>query len=235
MTPLARTIVGRLDERYRAHANPERAAPMRAYMRDRFPFLGIVKPAREALDREIVRDLPEPTEADLEAIARACWAMPERELHYFAMRYLAKHAPKVASAAFLDVVRTLVTTHAWWDTVDDLAQNVVGPLVARHPELRATMDAWAEDEDPWIARTAILHQNKYRANTDPRRLFAYCRARASEKDFFMRKAIGWALRTYAAVDPDAVARFVEENEARLSPLSKREALRGVARAGKPRA
>src|SRR5690606_31963448 len=114
----------------------------------------------------------------------------------------------VASARFIDVVRELVTTKPWWDTVDALAPHTAGALVLAHPELVATMDRWVESEDMWVARTAILHQLAAKEATDAERLFGYCRLRAGDREFFIRKAIGWALRTHAARDADAVERFI---------------------------
>lgn len=227
---LSRTLLSRLVKAYEARANPTRAPAMKAYMRDQFEFLGLTRAERHEADREALAELPKPTEQDLAEIARACWKKAPREYQYFAATYLRKWTPKVASPAFVEVLRELIATKSWWDTVDELAQHALGSLVERHPELVTTMDAWAEDDDLWVARAAILHQNRYRAKTDAKRLFAYCRARATDKDFFMRKAIGWALRAYSATDPESVAAFVSKNEARLSPLSKREAMRGVERA-----
>lgn len=226
----SRTLIDRLSASYEAHRDPTQAPAMKAYMRDQFEFLGLKRDVRDALDREVLEGLPPPTERDLAAVARACWKKPHREYQYFAQKYLRQWTPKVASPDFVDVLAELITEKSWWDTVDDLAQHAAGSLVTKHPTLVTTMDAWAKSENLWLARAAILHQNRYRARTDARRLFAYCRARATEKDFFMRKAIGWALRVYAATDPDAVQAFVEKNESRLRPLSKKEALRGVARA-----
>lgn len=227
---LSSELMPLLSERYEARRDPARAPAMKAYMRDQFEFLGLDRATRDELDREVLSGLPSPTEQDLVAIARACWKKPAREYQYFAQKYLRKWTPKVASAAFVELLAELITTKSWWDTVDELAQHPLGALVSRYPELRPTMDVWSKSDDLWLARAAILHQNRYREQTDERRLFAYCRARAGETDFFMRKAIGWALRSYAATAPEAVTAFVEENAARLSGLSKREALRGVARA-----
>jgi len=113
--------------------------------------------------------------------------------------------------------------------VDELAKHVVGPLVAGSPALLARMDAWAAGGELWLARSAIVHQLGYRERTDTGRLFAYCAANAASTEFFLRKAIGWALREYARTDPAAVAAFVERNRDDLSGLSRREALKGVAR------
>jgi 3-methyladenine DNA glycosylase AlkD len=224
-TPLSRTVLDRLMLVYTAAANPADAGPMRAYMRDAFPFLGIKTPRRRELAKQIVRGLPAPDEADLRAVALACWAQPAREYQYFAVDWLVKHANR-PGPGFLTTVETLVTTRSWWDTVDALATRVVGPVVANHPVALSTMDKWAADDNLWLARTAILHQLHYKENTDTARLFGYCTALAGHRDFFIRKAIGWALRHYARTDPDAVAAYVRSTPG-LSPLSVREALKHV--------
>jgi 3-methyladenine DNA glycosylase AlkD len=220
------TILDRLVPVYGAAADPERAAGMRAYMRDQFPFLGIPTAARRALSREVLAGAPTPTGDDLRAVALACWELPEREYQYFASDLLGRHARRL-DPAFLDTVRYLVTTKSWWDTVDALASKVVGSIVDRHPETVATMDVWLVDENLWLARTAILHQLTYKERTDTARLFRYCLARADHKDFFIRKAIGWALRQYAWTDPVAVRRFVAAHATELSPLSVREATKNL--------
>ena len=133
----------------------------------------------------------------------------------------------MCEAGFLDVVRPLITAKPWWDTVDELAAHVIGPLVATYHGLIATMDDWSGDENMWLVRTAILHQVRYRETTDSERLFRYCAAQAGHRDFFVRKAIGWALREYAKVAPETVRAFVAEHSTELSGLSRREALKNV--------
>jgi 3-methyladenine DNA glycosylase AlkD len=125
---------------------------------------------------------------------------------------------------FIAVVERLVTTKSWWDTVDSLAKGGAGALVLRHPDLAATMDRWIDDGNIWLRRTAILHQLGFKERTDAARLFRYCALRAGEQEFFIRKALGWALREYSKVDAEAVRAFVSEHERELSGLSKREAL-----------
>lgn len=225
---LADALKERLPAAYAPVADPAAAERMRAYQRDQFPFLGIKMPVRERVDRavlaELLRELPPPTEDDLIAVGRGMWAMQEREYQYFAVRFLRRHL-KAASTALLPTVAELITTRSWWDTVDELAKHVVGPLIRRHPRLRADLDAWARGEQLWLARAAILHQLADRADTDSDRLFSYCLAQAASPEFFLRKAIGWALREYSRTDPAAVERFVTAHHAELSPLSRREALR----------
>jgi 3-methyladenine DNA glycosylase AlkD len=225
-TPLSRVVLERLVATYRAAAEPERAVGMRSYMRDQFPFLGLPAPRQGTLAREVLTGLPAPDEADLRAVALGCWAMPEREFQYFACGWLRRHV-RVASAEFLDTARQLIVTKSWWDTVDTLAAHVVGPLVARYPELVSTMDEWVAGEELWLARTALLHQLGRREQTDAVRLFRYCLVQAGHRDFFIRKAIGWGLREYAKTAPDAVRAFVHAHATRLSALSVREATRNL--------
>jgi 3-methyladenine DNA glycosylase AlkD len=223
---LADTVLERLTATYAAAADPERAAPMRAYMKDVAPFLGLTTPVRRALSRTVLEGLPRPDEADCTAIALRCWQLPEREYHYFAADYLRRHA-RACSSGFLPVARHLVATVSWWDTVDALAAHVVGALVAADPKLKADMDTWIVDDDLWIARTALLHQLRFKERTDTGRLFTYCLHQSGHPDFFIRKAIGWCLREYAKTDPEAVRAFLARERGRFAPLSVREALRNV--------
>jgi 3-methyladenine DNA glycosylase AlkD len=221
-TALATTILDRLSEMYPAEADPVRAAGARAYMRDQFAFHGIPSPSLTALNRTVLAGLTKPTEADLVGVVVGCWAKPEREYQYFACAYLRRYVG-VGSPSLLGTVRELITTKSWWDTVDTLAAHTVGPLVTKHPQLVSTMDEWITDENMWLARTAILHQLRYKERTDAERLFRYCTAQAAHKDFFIRKAIGWALREYAYSDPDGVRKYIEQHRPTLAPLSIREA------------
>ncbi|WP_030776778.1 DNA alkylation repair protein [Streptomyces sp. NRRL S-920] len=223
---LADAVLARLVESYSAAADQPQAARMRAYMKDIAPFLGLTSPVRRELDRAVLAGTPRPDEADCAAIALRCWALPEREYAYFAVDYLRRHVRR-CSSAFLPVARHLVTIRPWWDTVDALAAHVVGGLVRADPRLRTAMDEWIEDENLWVARTALLHQLRHKSATDSERLFAYCVRQSGHPDFFVRKAIGWCLREYAKTDPEAVRAFVERERDRLAPLSVREALKNL--------
>ncbi|MET8678956.1 DNA alkylation repair protein [Streptomyces sp. NPDC004647] len=223
---VAGTVLRRLTSAYPRAADPVRAAEAAAYMKGIAPFLGIRTAERRGLSRRVLAGTPRPAEADCAAIALRCWELPEREYHYFAVDYLRRHAVR-CSSGFLPVARHLVATKSWWDTVDALAAHVVGPLVAADPKLTSAMDEWIADDDLWIARTALLHQLRFKGATDADRLFSYCLRRAGHPDFFIRKAIGWALREYAKTDPEAVRSFVESARDRLAPLSVREALKNL--------
>ncbi|MEV6668174.1 DNA alkylation repair protein [Streptomyces nigra] len=223
---LADTVIERLTAVYGAAADAERAVVMRAYMKDVAPFLGIPSPERRALSRSVLQGTPRPDERDCTAVALRCWRLPEREYQYFAVDLLRRHVRRLSSG-FLPVARHLVTTVPWWDTVDALAAHVVGGLVAADPALTADMDAWIEDDDLWVVRTALLHQLRYGERTDAGRLFGYCLGQSGHPDFFVRKAIGWCLREYAKTDPDAVRDFLAREGGRFAPLSVREALKNI--------
>ncbi|MDH2390657.1 DNA alkylation repair protein [Streptomyces sp. HNM0663] len=225
---LADAVLDRLTTVYPAAADPARAADMSRYMKHVAPFLGIAAPERRALSRTVLENTPRPAEADCAAVALRCWRLPEREYHYFAADYLRRHAGR-CSPGLLPVVRTLITRVPWWDTVDLLAAHVVGPLVRADPQLVPVMDDWIEHDDLWLVRGALLHQLRSGQDTDAGRLFRHCLRRSGHPDFFIRKAIGWALREYARTDPEAVRAFVAGAHDRLAPLSVREAVKNLPR------
>ncbi len=203
--------------------DPERAEQMAAYMKDHFPFLGITaQPRRQAIRAATASLGRPPSEDELLAAAEACWKVDERELQYVGTDLLARHRGLLTGAS-LPRLRRLVGTKSWWDTVDALASPTIGSVVQGDEELLAEMDRWVDDDDLWVARTAIIHQLRFGAATDAERLFEYCLRRAADREFFLRKAIGWALRQYAKTAPVEVRAFVDAHRDELSALSIREA------------
>ena len=216
-------MVDALERHFVAQADPERAAQMATYMRDQFPFYGIGAADRKDIHRQVWGEFALPVdEPSLAGFARHCYGRPEREWHYTAVAALRRNKHNL-TPVFLPLLHELVTTHSWWDTVDEIAAHLVGAVVARHPETTAVMDEWVRSDDMWVARTAILHQLTYKHTTDQERLFAYCDLCLDETDFFYRKAIGWALRQYARENPDAVWRYCDTRAERMAPLTRREA------------
>jgi len=133
---------------------------------------------------------------------------------------------KKFTPAHLPLFEKLIQTKGWWDTVDFIAPSLAAFVLKNNPDLiEKTISRWQYHDNMWMRRSAILHQLKYKKDTDEKRLFATCKALAHEKEFFIRKAIGWALREYSKVNPDAVRRFVATTE--LSGLSQREALKRI--------
>lgn len=205
-------------------ADPEKAGQMAAYMKGHFVFLGVNAGDRRAASKETVRWAKSAEPDELLSLVTDLWNETEREFHYVGMDSIRAGAKHLRSMD-LQTVRALITKTPWWDTVDSLAVHTIGTMVSNNPELVVDMDDWIESDDIWIVRTAILHQLMYKNRTDTNRLFTYCEMRMDHTDFFIRKAIGWALRQYARTDPDAVRAFVARHDAALSGLSKREALK----------
>ncbi len=223
--PAARAaLLLQIDAALRPLADPGQAAPMRAYMLDQFAFVGIrATPRRQAL-----RGLPRLntwTAADLLSVAEALWEMPEREFQYVAVDLLAKHHRQLELASLPRLLQ-LVQRHAWWDTVDGLA-GVVGDILLRartgQADAQRPMDDWLGHPSLWVRRVAMLHQLGWKVQTDQARLFRYALALAPETDFFMRKAIGWALRDHARSQPEAVRAFLMAHAHVLSGLTRRVA------------
>jgi 3-methyladenine DNA glycosylase AlkD len=221
----AKDLVERIVAALDAHSDPTKAPAMEAYMRNQFAFLGVPSPGQQEIFREVVADLPRVLPDQVVATAAVdLWALPQREYQYVACRVVNRHtASGGASAGFLATVQHLLTTKPWWDTVDTLATRSVGDLVRQHPSLRITMDKWLVGDDMWLTRSALLHMNRWKAAADQQWLFAACLRRSADTDFFIRKAIGWALREHSKVDEAAVVAFVEQHD-ELSGLSRREAL-----------
>ncbi len=197
---------------------------MAAYMKDRYPYLGVKTPARRAASKKLVRTADN---WDLDAVVGLvdkCWEQPEREFQYVGCDVVSRQAKRFGPDR-LPELRRWVSTKSWWDTVDALASHGVGTVTRAHVESAREMEMWVLDENIWIARTAILHQLRWKAATDEDQLFRLVLARADETEFFLRKAAGWALREYAKFAPDSVRRFVAEHEDELSALTRREALR----------
>lgn len=208
---------------FEAHRSPADAAAMEAYMKHIAPFFGIKAPDRRALLKAHLADHGTPSPEDLQAIARSAFAQPEREWHHTALDLLMKQAKRLTPDD-LPFLEELITMKSWWDTVDALAVHVVGAILKRHPKTIARWnERWITSPDLWLNRTAILFQNRWKADTDRALLFANITRHAAHRDFFIRKAIGWALRELAATDPGAVKAFVARQP--LSALSRREALR----------
>jgi 3-methyladenine DNA glycosylase AlkD len=200
-------------------ANPERAESMSAYMRNQFPFLGIATPVRRELSREFLKSKSKNV-VDWEFVFK-CWEQPEREFQYLAMDYLNKVANALTS---LDIpnLHKLIVTKSWWDTIDGL-DVIVGNIALRYPEINSTLLAWSVDENFWLRRIAIDHQLMRKNKTDTALLEKILVNNLGQTEFFVNKAIGWALRDYSKTNPDWVRGFLEKYGERMSPLSVKEA------------
>ena len=201
-----------------SEADPARAPAMRAYMRDQFDFIGVGTPQRRASCRSLLKALKGSGTPALLEHARALWELPQREYQYVALDMLAMHWKELETES-IPALMALAKDQSWWDTVDALAGIIGDVLRHRHDY----MDEALRDQNMWIRRIALLHQLGWRNKTDQTRLFDYALSLAHEKEFFIQKAIGWSLRDYARHAPDAVRAFTLKEQARLAPLSFREA------------
>lgn len=214
---------------FEAAANPTLAEPMKKYMKGRFEFYGIKAPQRREIFKNFLKEYGLPPVAELEDVVEALWEQPYRECHYAAVEIFQKFQKQFPPHQ-IALMEELIATNSWWDTVDVIAAHLVGPFFRKYPDLIASnTERWINCDNLWLQRTAIIYQLSYKGQTDSEQLFRFARQRASSKEFFIRKSIGWALRQYSYHNPEAVRQFVEETP--LHPLSKREALKGIARKG----
>ena len=209
------------------HADAEQAEQMAAYMRDQFPFLGVRADARKALTRPYFKVAKKDDRVDWSFVSSA-WAYPQREFQYVAVDYLRVVAGKL-SAEDLPKLHTLIESKSWWDTVD-MFHPVIRQIAEREPEAKTAMREWARADNVWTRRSAIIFQLGSRAGTDTELLSEIIVANLGRQgsapgteDFFINKAIGWALREYSKTDADWVRAFLADHE--LANLSMREASR----------
>ncbi len=205
-----------------SHAHPRQAIAMKRYMRDQFDYLGLKGPELTTLLREHYRINGLPPLAELGPVLRDLWALPQREFQYTATGLLSRFDSELP-AGFIRTMEYLLVTKSWWDTVDTIATGTVGVHFKRYPAVRQrTLARWRKADNFWLRRAAILFQLNYKSETDFDLLCDIIRENIGSKEFFINKAIGWALRQYTRIDPEAVRRFVAETP--LHPLSAREAL-----------
>jgi len=190
-------------------ADEAKAQGMKAYLLNQFEFLGLAAPARRAAVKEIGK-VKWQSSADLLAAAELLWQKSEREYRYTAVDLLRQHSAQL-NVNDLPALQALLLQDAWWETVDGLSAviaEVMHVAVQQKPNAAVTMDVWLKHPSHWVRRSAMLHQLGWRLDTGTTRLFGYATQLADEKEFFIRKAIGWALRDYARWMPQAVTDFL---------------------------
>lgn len=210
-----------LYQQFLAYAHVAIAEQQKAYMKHHFSFLGIKKPVRAQYEKKVFKEYPLADQQELMDIIRWLWQQDAREFQYAACE-LAYYYKKLWTPEILPLFEQMIREKSWWDTVDDIAVNLVGLLIQKYPQLIPVMDTWIGDENKWIRRSALLFQLRWKEKTHETRLFSYCTHTMHEKDFFIRKAIGWVLREYSKTNPDSVRAFIEHYRPQLSGLSIRE-------------
>ena len=218
--------------RLSAAGDPDRAEGQQRYMKSDLPFHGVRVPEVRRLAGAVIKDHPIADPGAWQEEVLGIWrSATHREQRYGAIELAyARPYRKWLRPACLAMVEEMIVTGAWWDYVDQLAGKHMGHLLASYPaDIRPVLLSWAENDDIWRRRTAILAQLRFKAGTDTDLLFSAIEASIEEKEFFLRKAIGWALREYSKTAPQVVADYVASNHHRLSPLSRREAMKVIER------
>ena len=203
--------------------NLENAAAMKKYMREQFDYFGIKMNDRRDLCKQYMNSRPLPEGKELRDIVKELWQMPERDFQYFAVELMMK-CKKQWKDSDIKLFEKMITQKSWWDTVDFIANQLVGPWLKNNPDQIVSITGkWNNSDNIWLQRMSLLFQLKYKKDTDTDLMFKYIRHLSGSEEFFVQKAIGWILREYSKTDPVAVKKFISETK--LKPLSRREGLK----------
>jgi 3-methyladenine DNA glycosylase AlkD len=214
-----------LRQKFELLSDTSKKESMQAYMRNQFLFFGLPRPVRNSIQAEIFKNYTIKDQKTLLEEVFKLWAEPEREFQYAALDLMIKHKKLLLSKQGILALEALAADKSWWDTVDILAGNLMGKTLAKLPnEAKIFRESWAKSQNFWLNRCAILYQLHFKTKTDEAWLAEVIEMHKHQKEFFIQKAIGWALRQYAKTNPDWVQRFVD-TKTNLPALSKREALK----------
>ena len=196
------------------------AESMSKYMQDKFRFLGVRGATRTEIYKKYFPDARKTKTIDWDFV-ESCWNKEEREFQYVVVYYL-KAMQKFLKREDISRLKYLIVTKSWWDTVDLLAK-VVGSLVIRIEGYDQIMLEWSKDSNIWLKRVAMLHQLSFKEKVDEGLLEKILLANLGDNEFFINKAVGWALRDYSKFNPEWVKEFIENNKMNMANLSLREA------------
>ncbi|MEI8074528.1 MAG: DNA alkylation repair protein [Bacteroidota bacterium] len=206
-------------------ADPSNASSMKAYMLNKFEFWGIKTVVRDQIVKGYLKDHTLPDNMSLEEVIKELWEQPQREMQYFAIDLFVAHK-KLWSKSSIKLIEHCITNKSWWDTVDGIASDWLGAYFKLFSEQTFLITSqWNKSNNIWLQRSSILFQKSYKKNTDTALLASHILHCKDSKEFFIRKAIGWALREYSKTNPEWVITFVSNNK--LSPLSEKEALKRI--------
>jgi 3-methyladenine DNA glycosylase AlkD len=220
---VARALASRRD--------PRKAVEMAAYMKTEMPFYGVQKPERLLVLRDIKKRFVPADRCRYESSVLSLWRRAHREEKYLAINY-ASSFPQFISYESMALYERLIREGAWWDFVDCVCGELVGVVYLKERRLlKPVIEKWAKDADMWIRRASLICQLHHKQNTDQEQLFRFCLMMAGQKEFFIEKAMGWALREYSKTDPASVKEFLKNNRSVLSGLSYREGARHLIQLG----
>ena len=221
MSSFKSAVVNQLKRELPKLGNRKKAIGAQAYMKDIAPFLGVMTPDRRSFVRSVLSNLPVPTSDEIAETVRALWKLDEREYQYAANDLLARHNMQLDKKFLAEHCEYLISTKSWWDTVDGLGSAVVSPLTMKYPAI-SLMRKWNKSDDIWLIRASIQHQRGRKYETDVKLLFELCAPYVAKKEFFIAKAIGWALRDLSRIDNREVIRFLTDHPD-LNSVAVREA------------
>ncbi|MDP2236071.1 MAG: DNA alkylation repair protein [Bacteroidales bacterium] len=214
-----------LEDQLRMQGNSDIALGAKAYLRNQFEFFGVKAPERRNILAEFIKSYGLPKQTDFVPVMKSAWEHPCREMQYAAME-LSFKMKKHFTIDSNDLLEFLICNKSWWDTVDYISPNLVSNYFILFPEKKdETLERWMISGNIWLQRSCLLFQLKAKEKTDVALLYSLIRRLSTHPDFFIRKAIGWALREHAKRNPESVKLFVDSIE--LSGLSKREALKHI--------
>jgi 3-methyladenine DNA glycosylase AlkD len=203
---------------------------MQAYMKSAMPYHGVPTPLLRKICKTEFADLQFDSRSQWQALLLHLWRDARFREERYAALYLAgdRRAQAFQTLAAMPLYEEMIITGAWWDFVDDIASHRVGPILKDYPApMHRTMLAWSKSGNLWKQRTAIICQLGFKSETDLELMYACIEPSLGSKEFFLQKAIGWALRQYAWIDAAQIRRYVRQNQDRLSALSRREALKNI--------
>lgn len=208
------------------HENIEEARKMSQYMKDQFNYFGLRAPQMREVAKIFLQEKGFPSLNDVPNVIKQMYSCDERELQIIALYIMDHKLKKDFEVRDIELLEYMITTKSWWDTVDHIASNQVGTYFKKFPEqVEKYVEKWLNSDNIWLIRTAILYQLKYKQNTNFEFLKEIILRSTGTKEFFINKAIGWALREYSKIDRDAVVTFIYEHNEKLSNLSVREGLK----------
>lgn len=208
---------------FKPHYNATNAASQKAYMLNQFEHLGIVAAERRKLCKAYFKISPPLTMDEIALIVKDCFAQAEREFHYAAVELLAFYKKSWLPDS-IDLMEYCIITKSWWDSVDHVASECLGDYFKLFPEkIKPVTGKWNKSKNIWLQRSSIMFQKSFKQKTDTDLLAKYIIHLKDSDEFFIRKAIGWALREYSRSNPSWVKAFVKQNK--LHSLSEREALK----------
>ena len=202
------------------HKNEEQAQKMSKYMLNKFEYIGIKTPERRKIFKNFFKEYKNEEKIDWEFVNK-CWENKYREFQYVAADYLKNMKDKLT----IDVIpklKQLVLEKSWWDTIDNLDMTI-GALALKDSNVNKILLEWSIDENIWLRRIAIDHQLLRKEKTNTELLEKILKNNLGQAEFFINKAIGWALRDYSKISPEWVKNFIEKNKENMAKLSIKEA------------